>query len=81
MKHRTSREKLIKYQLLARGITDENILKAFFKVPRHKFVPTEIEHLSYNDSALSIGAGQTISQPYIVALMMQILELKESDKV
>ena len=81
MKHRTSRENLIKYQLLARGITDENILKAFFTVPRHKFVPTEIEHLSYNDSPLSIGAGQTISQPFIVALMMQILELKESDKV
>ncbi|MBT4332318.1 MAG: protein-L-isoaspartate(D-aspartate) O-methyltransferase [Candidatus Cloacimonetes bacterium] len=81
MKHRTSRENLIKYQLLARGITDENVLKAFFTVPRHKFVPTEIEHLSYNDSPLSIGAGQTISQPYIVALMMQILELKESDKV
>ena len=81
MKHRVSRENMIKYQLIARGITDENVLKAFLKVPRHKFVPKEIKHLAYNDSPLSIGEEQTISQPYIVALMMQILELKESDKV
>ena len=81
MKYRTSRENMIKYQLLARGITDENVLKAFFTVPRHRFVPTELEHLSYNDSPLSIGESQTISQPYIVALMMQTLELKKSDKV
>ena len=73
MKHRGSRENMIKYQLIARGITDENVLKAFFKVPRHKFVPDEIGHLAYNDSPLSIGEGQTISQPYIVALMTQIM--------
>jgi protein-L-isoaspartate(D-aspartate) O-methyltransferase len=72
---------MIKYQLVARGITDERVLKAFFKVPRHKFIPIDIEHLAYNDSPLSIGEGQTISQPYIVALMMQILELKKDDKV
>lgn len=81
MRHRASCENMIKYQLIARGITDESVLKAFFKVPRHKFVPEEIGHLAYNDSPLSIGEGQTISQPYIVALMMQILELKNSDKV
>jgi len=81
MKHRASRENMIKYQLVARGITDEVVLKAFLKVPRHKFVPKEIEYLAYNDSPLSIGEGQTISQPYIVALMMQILELKKSDKI
>ncbi|MCK5051166.1 MAG: protein-L-isoaspartate(D-aspartate) O-methyltransferase [Candidatus Cloacimonetes bacterium] len=81
MRLRASRENMIKYQLIARGITDENVLKAFLKVPRHKFVPEEIGHLAYNDSPLSIGEGQTISQPYIVALMMQILELKNSDKV
>ena len=81
MKHRSSCENMIKYQLIARGITDEKVLKAFLEVPRHRFVPKEIEYLAYNDSPLSIGEGQTISQPYIVALMMQILELKESDKV
>ncbi len=81
MRHRSSCENMIKYQLIARGITDESVLKAFFKVPRHKFVPQEIGHLAYNDSSLSIGERQTISQPYIVALMMQILELKNSDKV
>ena len=81
MRHRSSCENMIKYQLVARGITDENVLKAFSSVPRHRFVPEEFGHLAYNDSPLSIGEGQTISQPYIVALMMQILELKEDDKV
>jgi len=81
MRHRSSRENMIKYQLVARGITDKSVLNAFFKVPRHKFIPDEIGHLAYNDSPLSIGEGQTISQPYIVALMMQILELKNSDIV
>ena len=81
MKHRSTRENMIKYQLVTRGITDEKVLKAFLEVPRHRFVPKEIEYLAYSDSPLSIGEGQTISQPYIVALMMQILELNESDKV
>ena len=81
MKQRYSCENMIKYQLVARGITDEKVLKAFLEVPRHRFVPKEIEYLAYNDSPLSIGEGQTISQPYIVALMMQILELKKNDKI
>jgi len=81
MRHRSTRENMIKYQLVTRGISDENVLKAFLKVKRHQFVPSEIGHLAYNDSPLSIGEGQTISQPYIVALMMQVLELKASDNV
>jgi len=81
MRNKSSCENMIKYQLVARGINDENVLKAFLKVQRHLFVPNEIGHLAYNDSPLSIGEGQTISQTYIVALMMQVLELKESDKV
>lgn len=81
MRFNASKENMIKHQLVKRGITDENVLKAFWKVPRHKFVPKEIEHLSYKDSPLSIGEGQTISQPFIVALMMQILQLQESDNV
>ena len=81
MKHSSTRENMIRHQLVARGIVDEKVLKAFLEVPRHRFVPKDIEYLAYNDSPLSIGEGQTISQPYIVALMMQILELKKSDKV
>ena len=81
MRHRSSCENMIKHQLIARGITDEQVLKAFLEVPRHRFVPKEIEYLAYNDSPLGIGEGQTISQPYIVALMMQILELRSTDKV
>lgn len=81
MRYTSTRENMIKYQLVARGITDENVLKAFLKVQRHRFVPREISHLAYNDSPLSIGEGQTISQPYIVALMMQIMELKNGDNV
>ncbi len=81
MRNKSSCENMIKYQLIARGIIDEKVLKAFSSVPRHRFVPKEFGHLAYNDSPLSIGEGQTISQPYIVALMMQILELKSSDKV
>ena len=81
MRHRSTRENMIRYQLVARGITDDKVLKAFMRVQRHLFVPKEISHLAYNDSPLSIGENQTISQPYIVALMMQILELRGSDNV
>ena len=77
MIYKASRENMVKYQLVARGITDENILKAFLKIPRHLFVPEELRHLAHNDSPLSIGEDQTISQPYIVALMLQNLELNE----
>lgn len=81
MRFNASRENMLKHQLINRGISDVQILKAFQKVPRHRFVPKEFEHLAYSDSPLSIDEGQTISQPYIVALMMQILELEKSDKV
>ncbi|MGD9202397.1 MAG: protein-L-isoaspartate(D-aspartate) O-methyltransferase [Chitinispirillia bacterium] len=73
-------EKLIK-KLMAKGIRDENVLNAFRKVPRHLFVDEALFEFAYDDKALPIGLGQTISQPYIVALMTQLLELKQNEKI
>jgi protein-L-isoaspartate(D-aspartate) O-methyltransferase len=69
-------EKLIK-TLRGKGIHDENVLDAFRKVPRHLFVDEALFEQSYDDNALPIGQGQTISQPYIVALMTQLLQLEK----
>jgi protein-L-isoaspartate(D-aspartate) O-methyltransferase len=74
------REELIKV-LRGKGISDENVLKAFFKVERHLFVPEIIKPHAYSDVALPIGYEQTISQPYTVAFMTQALELKERCKI
>ena len=60
-----------------RGITDEEVLRAMRRVPRHLFVPESEQDYAYGDHPLPIGYGQTISQPYIVALMTELLELKE----
>ncbi len=62
-------------------ITDKDVLLAMESVPRHEFVPQEYVNQAYEDHPLPIGYGQTISQPYIVALMTQLLELKRSDRV
>ncbi|MBN1317153.1 MAG: protein-L-isoaspartate(D-aspartate) O-methyltransferase [Anaerolineales bacterium] len=75
------RERMVNDQLTGRDITDERVLEAMRCVPRHLFVPQDMEHMAYWDGPLSIGEGQTISQPYIVALMTQLLELKGDDKV
>lgn len=75
------RKQMIKRQLEQRGITDDNLLQAMGKVERHRFVPEAFQHLAYSDSPLSIGSGQTISQPYIVALMIQILKVSKNDIV
>lgn len=75
------REKMVKYQIAQRGIVDQKVLEAMRAVPRHLFVPKEHLHESYNDHPLPIGYGQTISQPYIVALMTEALELKDTDRV
>lgn len=63
------------------GISDEGVLASMLAVPRHFFVPKEMEEYAYDDEALRIEAGQTISQPYVVALMAQALELKPRDRV
>jgi protein-L-isoaspartate(D-aspartate) O-methyltransferase len=76
----TLQERLIQ-KLKNNGITDERVLEAFRKVPRHKFVDSGMYMQAYEDNALPIGLGQTISQPYIVALMTQLLELEKDMKI
>src|SRR3989338_5859102 len=71
---------MVDTQLRSRDITDEKVLSVMEKVPRHKFMPFYIGQ-AYEDHPVPIGYGQTISQPYIVALMTQLLEAKSSDKV
>lgn len=75
------RKQMIEYQMAARGLSDQAVLGAINAVPREAFVPTELVEFSYNDSPLPIAASQTISQPYIVALMTAALELKPEDRV
>lgn len=76
-----SRWAMVENQLSARAIGDSKVLKAFLDVPRHMFVPNEYIHTAYSDSPLSIGFEQTISQPYIVALMTELLNIDKGDKV
>ena len=68
-------------QLRSRGITDERVLDAMARVPRHEFAPERYRDQAYEDHPLPIAEGQTISQPYIVAIMLQALALKASDRV
>ncbi len=75
------RQNMVINQLQSRDITDSKVLQAMLTVPRHQFVDQRIVNSAYNDFPLSIGEGQTISQPYIVALMTQLLELKGDEKV
>ena len=75
------REQMVIETIKARGITDERVLEAMRTVPRHLFVPEHERDHAYGDYPLPIGFGQTISQPYIVALMTELLELKPGDKV
>jgi len=79
--YRSARERMAQSQLIPRGINDPRVLKAMEKVPRHRFVGKNLAAEAYEDRPLYIGYGQTISQPYIVALMTQSLELTEHDKV
>lgn len=72
---------MVDYQLISRGIKDERVLAAMRKVPRHLFVPEHIRHSAYEDMALPIGENQTISQPYMVAIMTELLELQGNEKV
>lgn len=76
-----ARENMVKYQIEARGVRDEKVLKAMRTVERHLFVTPEYHSQAYNDYPLPIGDGQTISQPYIVALMTEMLNLQADDKV
>ena len=73
--------KMVDNQIRRRGVTDRQVLEAMERVPRHEFVPDRLKDQAYGDFPLSIGYGQTISQPYIVALMSECLALEPSDKV
>ena len=75
------REKMVETQIKVRGVKDPRVLSALLKVERHRFVPEEYLNSAYSDQPLPIGEGQTISQPYIVALMTELLELKGNEKV
>lgn len=72
---------MVESQIRRRGVTDQEVLAAMERVPRHEFVPDTLRSQAYADYPLPIGYGQTISQPYIVALMTELLELTHSDKV
>lgn len=76
-----ARERMVQSQIEARGIKDPRVLDAMRQVPRHLFVPVDMRGSAYRDSPLPIGEGQTISQPYIVALMTEMLELSGEERV
>ncbi|MBC7251790.1 MAG: protein-L-isoaspartate(D-aspartate) O-methyltransferase [Anaerolineae bacterium] len=76
-----ARERMVQSQIEARGIKDPRVLEAMRQVPRHLFVPVDMRGSAYRDSPLPIGEGQTISQPYIVALMTEMLELSGEERV
>ncbi|MFN8176374.1 MAG: protein-L-isoaspartate(D-aspartate) O-methyltransferase [bacterium] len=78
---RTVREEMVRYQLEARGIRNRKVLEAMAEVPRHRFVDAALRSRAYDDHALPIGAGQTISQPYMVALMTEALQLSGGEKI
>jgi protein-L-isoaspartate(D-aspartate) O-methyltransferase len=75
------RQEMVERQLKRRGISEQRILNAFRAVPREAFISAEYAHLAYGDHPLPIEAGQTISQPYIVALMIEAAEIEPGDKV
>ena len=75
------RLRMVEDQLKKRGISDGRVLRAMEKVPRHLFVPQESINLAYTDGPLPIGEGQTVSQPYMVALMTECLALRGTEKV
>ena len=80
-KMKAAREHLYKNYIKSKGIRDPKVLAAMRKVPRHSFIPDDLESSAYKDRPLPIGEGQTISQPSLVALMTQILELTGKDRV
>jgi len=75
------RLRMVEEQIEARGIRDERVLTAMRKVPRHEFLPEAIRGMAYQDSALPVGEAQTISQPYMVGLMTELLDLKGTERV
>ena len=81
MNYEILRKRMAEEQLIARGIKNQGVLDAFRKIERHKFIPEDLRSSSYADFPVPIGEGQTISQPYIVALMTECLSLTGQEKV
>ncbi len=79
--YRLARDEMVKHQLIRRGIKDPKVLDAMRKVPRHRFVSQALRNRAYDDCPLPIGHSQTISQPYIVALMTEYLEMTGGERV
>jgi len=78
---REQRERMVRRQIAGRGVLDDRIIEAMRSVPRGRFVPDDMAESAYADSPLPIGEGQTISQPYVVAMMVNLLELQADDRV
>ena len=74
-------DKMVTNQIERRGVKDKGVLRTMRETPRHLFIPSHLKSLAYSDGPLPIGEGQTISQPYIVALMTELLQLKGEEKV
>ncbi|MDD5730960.1 MAG: protein-L-isoaspartate(D-aspartate) O-methyltransferase [Candidatus Omnitrophica bacterium] len=81
MEYAELRKRMVEDQLIARGIKDKFVLDAFYKIERHNFIPEALRQSAYADHPVPIGEGQTISQPYIVALMTEALGLSGREKV
>lgn len=81
MNFEIARKRMVENQIIARGITDRRVIEAMLKIPRHLFVEEAMAAQAYNDNPLPIGERQTISQPYMVALMTELLQLKGKEKV
>jgi len=76
-----NRELMVKEQIIARRVKDVHVINALKKVPRHLFVPSNKKNLAYDDCPLPIGEGQTISQPYMVAVMTEYLQINKNSKI
>ena len=79
--YQVKRAKMVATQLEKRGIRGHRLLEAFGKVPRHEFVPERLQSQAYSDAALPLSEGQTISQPYMVAIMTQSAEVKRGARI
>jgi protein-L-isoaspartate(D-aspartate) O-methyltransferase len=79
--HDISRKQMVEYQIMSRGVKDRRVLDAMLRVPRHLFVGETLQDLAYSDQPLPVGEGQTISQPYMVAMMTELLRLEGNEKV
>ncbi|MBI5250364.1 MAG: protein-L-isoaspartate(D-aspartate) O-methyltransferase [Desulfomonile tiedjei] len=81
MDYESARKIMVQNQIIARGVRDKHVISAMESVPRHLFVEESLQDEAYDDNPLPIGEGQTISQPFMVAIMTELLDLKDTDRV